>query len=93
MRNKHQRNSKGESTSEQLTQTVYHLSLSLGPMEVYQHPVATSHQYGWWMRETGDKVPDWASNQRHVHVNSEMTRSAQHCDSQLARDQKVKWDL
>ena len=41
-------------------------------MDLYPYPVTTSHKYGWWMKE--GSVPTWAKNERHAHVNSEMTR-------------------
>ena len=40
---------------------------------MYQHPVASSQAYGWWMKESGYS-PKWAQGERHVQVNSEMTR-------------------
>ena len=51
----------------------------VGPMDVYKEPVTTTQQYGWWMKQCSegcgqDKPPKWSTNERRVHVNSEMTR-------------------
>ena len=45
----------------------------IGPIETYEYPVTTSHNYGWWIKQ-GGHAPKWAQNAKHVHVNSEMTR-------------------
>lgn len=42
-------------------------------MELYKKPVATSHDYGWWIKD-GGHAPNWAHTDRHAIVNSEMTR-------------------
>jgi hypothetical protein len=50
-----------------------HQRASAGPLDMYKRPVASSHTYGWWMKDDM-KPPSWSHNKRHVHVNSEMTR-------------------
>ncbi len=42
-------------------------------MELYRSSLTSSNNYGWWIKETGH-APKWAEQDRHVHVNSEMTR-------------------
>ena len=37
--------------------------------------MTTSQQYGWWMKYDAG---DWPKGEKHVHVNSEMTRLASH---------------
>ena len=46
-----------------------------GPSDLYQHPVTTSHSYGWWMKHGRPEKEDWSLGERRAHVNSEMTRS------------------
>lgn len=48
----------------------------LGPTDLYQLPVATSHEYGWWMKDGSPQKEKWTQSERHAHVNSEMTRFA-----------------
>lgn len=41
-------------------------------MDLYPYPMTNSQKYGWWM-----KYPpgEWTQpREKHVHVNSEMTR-------------------
>ena len=48
------------------------LILSLtGPLELYQHPLTTSNEYGWWLK---NGAPHKEESERRAHVNSEMTR-------------------
>ncbi|XP_019854654.1 PREDICTED: uncharacterized protein LOC109583659 [Amphimedon queenslandica] len=42
-----------------------------GPTDIYMYPMTTSQQYGWWMKYD---ARDWPKGEKHVHVNSEMTR-------------------
>ena len=45
-----------------------------GPTELYQHPLTTSSEYGWWLKDGSPHREQWAQSERHVYVNSEMTR-------------------
>ena len=46
---------------------------STGPMELYQHPLTTSNEYGWWLKNGAPHREEWVQSERHAHVNSEMT--------------------
>jgi len=51
-----------------------YVRFSLGPTELYHHPLTTSQEYGWWMKHGTPQKEKWAQSERHAHVNSEMTR-------------------
>lgn len=48
------------------------------PNEIYRKPITASQEHGWWIdkNEDGSKSNglDWTKVERHVRINSEMTR-------------------
>ena len=47
------------------------------PNEIYRKPITASQEHGWWMEKKTDATDNnlsWTKIDRHVRVNSEMTR-------------------
>ena len=49
-----------------------HQRPSHAPNEIYRKPVTSSQEHGWWIQ--GDRNLAWTKGERHVRINSEMTR-------------------
>ncbi|XP_065828745.1 sperm microtubule inner protein 11-like [Oscarella lobularis] len=56
------------------TQLQKHQRNEKGPNELYKSPVATSMNYGWWMKDEEERNKSWTHVPRKAHVNSEMTK-------------------
>lgn len=69
---KHQRNEKG-ATATNLYNHIARIHI-VGPNELYTSPVATSMNYGWWMKDEEERNKSWTHVPRKAHVNSEMTK-------------------
>ena len=51
-----------------------HQRTAAEPNEIYQKPVTSSHEYGWWKQDGAPENLRWTNVDRHARVNSEMTR-------------------
>ena len=51
-----------------------HQRPSYAPNEIYRKPITASQEHGWWIERNEDKNMAWTKGERHVRINSEMTR-------------------
>lgn len=51
-----------------------HQRPNYAPNEIYRKPITASQEHGWWIEKNAERSLAWTKVERHVRVNSEMTR-------------------
>ena len=54
--------------------SIRHQRPSYAPNEIYRKPITASQELGWWINNNSERSLAWTKVERHVRVNSEMSR-------------------